>query len=173
MKHTPQYQQVLAEFTEDRAAHKGPHISQVLKSLEEVIAFAHGSGVALALENRNRYYDIPLPDELGLFLGLSDDRYYGFQFDIGHAYNQDALGTVPFNVWTERFRERLIGVHLHDVIGIQDHQVPGMGDVDFRRIAPYITDGVLCTLEIGPDASLEEIAAGLEVLVDTGCIKKI
>jgi len=173
LKNTPQYQEILTAFIHDREVHKAPHLDQVQKSLEEVTAFAQGSGVALALENRNRYYDIPLPDELGLFLGLSNDRYYGFQFDIGHAYNQDALGTVPFNVWMDRFQERLIGVHLHDVIGIQDHQVPGMGDVDFRRIAPYITDGVLCTLEIGPDASLEEIAAGLEVLVDTGCIKKI
>jgi HAD superfamily hydrolase (TIGR01549 family) len=173
LKHTPQYQQVLAEFTDDREAHKAPHISQVLKSLEEVIGFAHGSGVALALENRNRYFDIPLPDELELFLALSGGRYYGFQFDIGHAYNQDALGTVPFHVWMERFQERLIGVHLHDVAGIQDHRVPGTGDLDFHRIAPIITDGVLCTLEIGPDASLDEIARGLELLVETGCIKKI
>jgi len=173
LKNTPQYQDILTAFIQDREEHKGAYIEQVLKSLEEVSAFAQGSGVALALENRNRYYDIPLPDELELFMGLSSDRYYGFQFDIGHAYNQDALGTVPFNVWMELFQERLIGVHLHDVVGIQDHQVPGMGDVDFSKIAPYITDGVLCTLEIRPDASLEEIATGLEVLVDAGCIKKI
>ena len=173
LKNTPQYQEILTAFIQDREVHKAPHLDQVQKSLEEVTAFAQGSGVALALENRNRYFDIPLPDELDLFLGLSDDRHYGFQFDIGHAYNQDALGTVPFNVWMDRFQERLIGVHLHDVIGIQDHQVPGMGDVDFRMIAPYITDSVLCTLEIKPDASLEEIAAGLEVLVEAGCIKKI
>ena len=170
---TDQYQQVRSNFIANREMHKAPHVKQVLKSLEEVLTFSQGSGVALALENRNRYYDIPLPDEVELFLGLSDDRRYGFQFDIGHAYNQDALGMVPFEEWMERFQERLIGIHLHDVIGIQDHQVPGTGNVDFRSIAPYITDGVPCTLEIRPDATLEQIATGLEFLVETGCIKKI
>jgi hypothetical protein len=61
----------------------------------------------------------------------------------------------------------------HDVKGIQDHQVPGTGDVDFRKITPYLTDGILCTLEIGPEASLAQIARGLEVLVEPGCIKKL
>lgn len=173
LSRTVKYQEFQTAFAAERERYKAPHIEQVLKSLEEVIAFSEGSGVALALENRNRYYDIPLPDELDLFLGLSDDRYYGFQFDIGHAYNQDTLGMVPFGEWMGRFQARLIGVHLHDVKGIQDHQVPGKGDVNFSSIAPYLTDGVLCTLEIRPDASLEEISSGLEVLVKTGCIHQV
>jgi hypothetical protein len=75
--------------------------------------------------------------------------------------------------WLERFSDRMIGVHLHDVCGIIDHQVPGMGEVDFNRIAPYIPIQALRTLEIGPQASLEQISAGLEILADCGCIEKI
>jgi hypothetical protein len=48
-----------------------------------------------------------------------------------------------------------------------------MGEVDFNRIAPYIPIQAQRTLEIGPQASLEQISAGLKILVSSGCIEKM
>ncbi len=173
LQNTPEYSEMSEEFISDRSAHCQPHIQAVTKSLQEIITYADGSSVALALENRNRFFDIPLPDELDLFLSLCREPWFGFQFDVGHAHNLDRLGLVNQVVWIERFKSRMIGVHLHDVKGLRDHCVPGTGDVDFTRVASWIPQHALRTLEITPDASLLDIAAGLEVLHGSGCIIRI
>jgi HAD superfamily hydrolase (TIGR01509 family) len=173
LRGTPEYKALAAELRAHRAQFAPAHVEQVLKSLSEVIAFAKGSGVAVGLENRYRYYHLPLPDEMQLFLDLCRESWYGFQYDVGHAHTLDALGLVEHRAWLERFGERMVGAHLHDVKGILDHQAPGTGDVDFRWIAPYLPAEAFKTLEVGPQASLAELAAGLEVLAASGCIRKL
>lgn len=170
---TAEYLQVKQDYIASRNQHKQPHIAQVMRSLEAVIPFAAGSGVAIALENRNRYHDLPLPDEMETFLALCTEPWFGFQYDAGHAHNLEALGMVGKGEWLRRFHTRLIGMHLHDVKGLQDHLAPGMGEVDYSSLAPYLGDGVLRTLEVSPDCTIEQLAHGLEVLVSHGCIKKV
>jgi len=170
---TPEYIQIQQDYIADRDQHKQPHLNQVLRSLEEMINFAKGSGIFIGLENRNRYHDLPLPDEMETFLQLCDEPWFGFQYDAGHAHNLKALGMVGEGEWLRRFHHRLIGMHLHDVDGLQDHLAPGMGEVDYSSLAPYLGDGILRTLEVSPDCTLEQIAHGLEVLVDHGCVKKV
>lgn len=170
---TPEFCQTQQAYIADRNQNKQPHLQQVMRSLEEVIAFARGSSVAIALENRNRYHDLPLPDEMETFLGLCDEPWFGFQYDMGHAHNLEVLGMVGENEWLRRFHHRLIGIHLHDVRGLRDHLSPGMGEVDFSSVSSCLTDGILRTLEVTPDCTAEEIAHGLEVLVKHGCVRKI
>ena len=170
---TPEYIQIQQDYIADRDQHKQPHLNQVLRSLEEMINFAKGSGIFIGLENRNRYHDLPLPDEMETFLQLCDEPWFGFQYDAGHAHNLEALGMVGKGEWLRRFHHRLIGMHLHDVDGLQDHLAPGMGEVDYSSLAPYLGDGILRTLEVSPDCTIEQIAHGLEVLVDHGCVKKV
>lgn len=170
---TPEYIQIQQDYIADRDQHKQPHLNQVLRSLEEMINFAKGSGIFIGLENRNRYHDLPLPDEMETFLQLCDEPWFGFQYDAGHDHNLEALGMVGKGEWLRRFHHRLIGMHLHDVDGLQDHLAPGMGEVDYSSLAPYLGDGILRTLEVSPDCTIEQIAHGLEVLVDHGCVKKV
>jgi len=170
---TPEYIQIQQDYIADRDQHKQPHLNQVLHSLEEMIAFARGSGISIGLENRNRYHDLPLPDEMETFLELCPEPWFGFQYDAGHAHNLEALGMVGEGEWLRRFHHRLIGMHLHDVKGLQDHLAPGMGEVNYSSLAPYLGDGVLRTLEVSPDCTIEQIAHGLEVLVDHGCVEKV
>ncbi len=174
LKETPAYQQLMSETIADRKLYVEPHLEQVTKSMQELIKFTRGSGVALGLENRYRYYDIPLPDEMALFLDLCHEDWYGFQYDTGHAFALDSLGLVKHSEWLERFSERMIGVHLQDVKdGIIDHQVPGEGDLNFRWISTFIPVQAQKTLEIGPQASLAQIAKGLQYLTEQKCIEKI
>jgi len=170
---TAEFSQLQQDYIADRNQNALPHFERVIRSLEEVISFARGSGLAIALENRNRYHDLPLPDEMETLLGLCDEPWFGFQYDAGHAHNLEALGMVGKGEWLRRFHQRLIGAHLHDVKGLQDHLSPGMGEVDFSSLAPYMTDGVLRTLEVSPDCTTAQITRGLEILVDHGCIKKV
>ncbi len=172
-RNSPQFTQLLNEARAERLRYVQPNLERVMRSMEEVIRFAKGSGVALGLENRYHFHDIPIPDELELLLSLCDEDWLGFQYDVGHAHTLDALGFVRHFEWLERFSSRMIGVHLHDVIGITDHQAPGKGDVDFTALAPFIPASAQRTLEIGPQASLEELSRGLAILVEKGCIQKL
>jgi sugar phosphate isomerase/epimerase len=70
----------------------------------------------------------------------------------------------------ERFGKRITGVHLHDVKGITDHQVPGKGEVDFSKIAAVLPPYCYRTLEVDRSFSDVDIAAGLKVLAESGCI---
>jgi sugar phosphate isomerase/epimerase len=67
----------------------------------------------------------------------------------------------------------MVGVHFHDVVGVTDHQIPGYGNVDFKKIAPFIPEGVSKTLEISPHFNLAQIAEGLEVLTESGNISRL
>jgi len=170
---TPEFKLIRDEVSADRNSRASAHFEQVIKSLEEIIRFSKSSGISLGLENRYRYYDIPLPDEMAQLLTLCDEDWFGFQYDVGHAQALDALGQVPHLEWLDRFANRMIGVHLHDVIGITDHQVPGKGEVNFAAIAPYLSDTVQITLEINPNATLSDLSEGLVFLEKTGCIESV
>ncbi len=173
LRGSDEYQALLKDLVDHRASLAAPHLEKVVKSLEETIAFARGSGVAVGLENRYRYYDIPLADEMEILLALCDEDWFGFQYDVGHAQALDVLGLASHQEWLERFSGRMIGAHLHDVIGTSDHQAPGVGEIDFCKIAPYLPETALITLEVGPQASLKELSRGLEILAESGCVKRI
>jgi hypothetical protein len=59
------------------------------------------------------------------------------------------------------------------VDGLTDHQVPGLGHVDFKTLARYLPENCIKTLEIGSSATLAQIANGLEVLQNIGIINKL
>jgi sugar phosphate isomerase/epimerase len=150
-----------------------PCIAAVKKSLFELLAYAGNSGICLGLENRYHFFDLPSPDEMALFLDLADSDQLGFIYDTGHAHAMDRLGFYPHNEWLQRFSDRIIGTHLHDAIGIQDHLAPGLGEINFITVANSLPNNAFRTLEIKSLHSIEEVRKGLVHLVDTGCIHPV
>jgi hypothetical protein len=43
----------------------------------------------------------------------------------------------------------MVGIHLHDVTGISDHQTPGKGNVNWEMVARYLPPGIVKVCEIG------------------------
>jgi sugar phosphate isomerase/epimerase len=161
------------ELIADRKMYASAHLESVLRSMKEIIEYARPAGISIGLENRYRYYDIPILEELEPLLNLCSEEWYGFQYDIGHAQTLDRLGLCNHEEWLLRYANRMVGVHIHDVKGIVDHQKPGTGDVDFEMVARYLSHQVYRTLEVSPDLSTEDIAAALETLVRVGCIHRL
>jgi hypothetical protein len=62
---------------------------------------------------------------------------------------------------------------LHDVIGITDHYAPGLGEIDFTRIASFLPDNSFRTFEMLPSNTLAQVKHSLYLLVEAGCIKYI
>ena len=170
LRNTTEYNILKDEMIADRAMRAPAHLDSVLKSLEDIVAYTRGTGVAIGLENRYRYYDIPILDEMEQLLSVCDENWYGFQYDSGHAYTLGALGLCDHEEWLRRFGKRMIGAHLHDVKGITDHQAPGSGDMDFKMISTYLPANACLTIEVGAHLNIDEIVEGLEVLVKSGCI---
>jgi sugar phosphate isomerase/epimerase len=94
----------------------------------------------------------------------------GFVLDVGHAYTLDRLGFYPFQEWLERFSARIIGTHLHDVVGLADHFAPGLGEIDFDLVARYLPRKANRTCEFQAYNHFEQVKVGLKYLLDHHCI---
>lgn len=173
LKNTPEYETLKIEMIAHRSKLARPHLDQVLKSISEIIEYARPTGLCIGLENRYRYYDIPIIEEMEELMNLCDESWFGFQYDSGHAQTLGALGICEHEEWLKRFGKRIIGAHLHDVQGIMDHLQPGVGDVNFKMIARYLPVTAYRTLEVAPELTLDEIRQGLEVLADAGCVARL
>ena len=173
LKGTQEYEVVRNDLIAHRNLHAPAHFDQVQKSLVEIVNFARPTGIEVGLENRYHYYDIPLLEEMQVLLDICDEDWWGFQYDCGHAQTLDALGLCNHKDWLLRYSRRMIGCHLHDVRGIRDHQMPGVGEVDFRMIAAYLPDTALRTLEVSPRLSIFQLKQGMETLCQAGCVQSI
>jgi len=117
--------------------------------------------------------EFPSPDELEILLNLAGPDRIGFIYDVGHAQTLDHLGFYPHEEWLKRFSSRIVGTHLHDVIGITDHLASGLGEVDFDMIAPYLPEDAFRTCEFQTFNTPEQVKASLKFLVEHGCIKSL
>jgi sugar phosphate isomerase/epimerase len=151
-----------------RAAQARTNMRSVRRSLIELAEYAAGKGVSLGLENRFHYSEIPLPDELEELLSLGLGDTVGYWHDIGHAQVLEHLGFGTHEEWLRRFSTRMIGVHLHDVMGVTDHLAAGLGHVDWEMVASYLPADALRTCEFQPFNSPKQVAAGLQWLAGKG-----
>jgi sugar phosphate isomerase/epimerase len=169
-KSTVEYLALKDELQRTRARQTEPRLDAVRKSLIDLLNYARRVNIRLGLENRYHFTDIPLPDEMEMLLGLASPDQLGFIYDIGHAQALDQLGFYPHQEWLDRFSTRIIGVHLHDVIGVEDHRAPGSGEIDFGKIAAFLPKDAFRTLELHPKNTPDQIRTGLEYLFEHHCI---
>ena len=168
----PEYAQAKERLVTARAAQAKVNMRSVRRSLIELAEYAARMGVRLGLENRFHYPEIPLPDELDDLLDLGCGEVVGYWHDVGHAQVLQHLGFCTHEEWLRRFagpQGRVIGVHLHDVVGLTDHLAAGLGQVDWDMAARYLPASALRTCEFQSFNSPQEVAAGVKWLVEKGC----
>jgi sugar phosphate isomerase/epimerase len=154
---------LIDETVRERASLAAPYLEQARRSLAELVEHAEPRGVALGLECRLGYHEIPSPREARELLAPYPTSVAGYWHDVGHAEVQHRLGLTVLDAWFEEAGDRLIGVHIHDVRGLTDHRAPGKGDVDFRRLAPRLPATALRTFEIDQHEPDEDVRAALEL----------
>jgi sugar phosphate isomerase/epimerase len=167
-----EFLEIRNELIETRPTLIGPRLEAVIKSLKELLQYAARFGVMIGLENRYHFMDIPSPDEMGVLLDQAGSDQLGFVYDVGHAEAMHRLGFFPHQSWLDRYAERIIGVHIHDLIGVTDHYAPGCGEIDFSRVAAFLPESAFRTCELRTSVTAEQVAAGLELLAQKGCIKE-
>ena len=143
-----EYEEIKKQCIKERSSKAKDHLQAAEESLGILTDCAVQKGVMLGLENRVNYHEIPLLEEMEYFLTAFEGKPIGYWHDVGHAEVQDRLGFCSHNEWLSRVGSRMIGVHLHDVRGIDDHYAPGIGDLDWDLILRNIPKGAIRVCEI-------------------------
>lgn len=151
-----------------RQALASEYLPQARRSLAELAEAASRSAIALGLENRLHYHEIPRWDEVPRLIEDYPANLVGYWHDVGHAEVQHRLGLIDRHLWLDTNGPRTIGSHLHDVQGIVDHRAPGEGDVAWEYIARGLPTDALRTWEINQHAPSELLAPALDLLIDRG-----
>lgn len=158
------------QAVEQRSAHAPAHLDAARRSLEVLADEAEKRGLRLGLENRDSYYQMPTLDEMQILLSDVDPAVAGYWHDVGHAQILDRLGFIPHRAWLDAFRDRLVGIHFHDALGVRDHLVCGLGEADWSMIKGYLTPATLRTCEFDWYFEGEHLWQGVEFLEGAGCL---
>lgn len=149
------------KIVRERHAKKNGYLDSLILSLSDLIPYALKRGVAIGLENRYYYREIPLPEELEVIFREFPDMTLGYWHDAGHAEVFERLGLVRHEDLLRKFSNRLLGVHLHDIIGpMGDHKAPGCGTLDFRILKPYMKQSTIKVIEVHQPATADELRRG-------------
>lgn len=169
-ENSPEYRALWERLVERRANLREPNFQATIKSLQEIVDYASARGIAIGLENRFYYQEIPDYEEMGILLNQYPSSQVGYWHDTGHAEVLENLDFTPHRAWLEAYAQRMVGIHFHDVMGVKDHRVAGEGEIDFSAIARYLPREALRVCEFGHDYTSEEIARGREHLRQAGCL---
>lgn len=164
---SPTFDRDLADLRRERRQAAPACLDRVVASLEEVLRRA--GEFPLGLETRYVYCQLPLPDELEQIRAAVGRDCLGYWHDVGHARIQQLFGGVPEMSWLDRFADRLLGVHLHDMVGTRDHKPPGQGELDLRGVADRVA-GLDClrVVEVAGGFTAPDLVAGRKHLESLG-----
>jgi sugar phosphate isomerase/epimerase len=153
-----------------RREQQGPYLEAARRSLAELAEEASRQGVALGLENRYHYHEIPQVEEALDLLAPYPPDLVGYWHDVGHAEVLHRLGLIDRERWLRELGPRTTGSHLHDVEGLGDHRAPGRGDVQWDYIARGLPPAALRVFEIDQRQPEEATAAAIAYLRQRGVV---
>ncbi len=146
---TKEYRLVKERLVHQRLSLAHSHVDTAKKSLQELSKYGRQKGIMLGLETRFHFNEIPNIDEMAELLDEVSEHLAGYWHDVGHAEVQQQLGFSLHEEWLSRFRDRMVGIHLHDIRGISDHYAPGNGNMNWEMIANYLPRSTVRVCEIG------------------------
>jgi sugar phosphate isomerase/epimerase len=146
---TKEYSQAKEELVDQRVSQAPPYLNAAKKSLQELREYSRQKGITLGLETRYHLNEIPNIDEMAELLNDASESLVGYWHDVGHAEVQQQLGFGLHENWLSRFKDRMVGIHLHDIFGISDHYAPGKGNMNWEMVAKYLPTGIVKVCEIG------------------------
>jgi len=167
---TKEYTQVKEQLIYQRVSKAPPYLEAAKKSLEELSKHSQKQNMMLGLETRFYFYEMPDIDEMAEFLSEAEGRLIGYWHDVGHAEVNQRLGFTSHEDWLLRFSHKIIGVHLHDVLGISDHRPPDKGNVDWKMVGKYLARQAIKVCEIAEWNEEEDIQGVVGFLQGKGLL---
>jgi len=148
-----------------REKEKEKYLRNVITALEEILLYAEEKKVKVALETRFHFHEIPSLEEFGVIFNKLPSPYLGYWHDVGHAEVLFRLGFVDDRLaYLKLYRDKLFGMHLHDVKGILDHRPPGSGEINFSIFREFLNNRISAIMEIAPQFPLSDIKDSVDYL---------
>jgi sugar phosphate isomerase/epimerase len=146
---TIEYRQAKEKLIHERRSLARSYVDAAGESLQELGRYGGQKGIMLGLETRFHLNEIPNMAEMAELLDEVSEGVVGYWHDVGHAEVQQQLEFSLHEEWLLRLKDRMVGIHLHDIRGISDHHAPGQGSMNWEMIASYLTQGTIRVCEIG------------------------
>lgn len=140
------------------------HLDAALFSLEKLNREAERLGVLIGIENRYHFHEIPDLREIGIILSEFEGGSVYYWHDAGHAAVQENLGLCRQKDLLEAYSEKLIGIHLHDAKGLEDHLAPGQGEMNYEEIRPFMKPDLIKILEVYPNVQRKALVEGIQYI---------
>jgi sugar phosphate isomerase/epimerase len=145
---------------------KSRHISRLLSSLDHLTTIAEEHGVLLGLENRYHYHELPGFDDFSVIFDTFKGAPLGYWHDTGHAHANESLKLIPKNALLHQYADQLIGVHLHDAVGLDDHIPPGSGEINYSILKSCLKKTTIKVIELKPGISNTEVLKGIQYVAE-------
>jgi len=162
-----EFAQVKKTAISDRQNKNQPYFDNALKSLDELVPYSARSGISLGVENRFYYREIPSLKELGIILNKFRGSSIFYWHDVGHALIMEKLGFVEPDGYLKSYAQAMLGIHLHNVLGLTDHQVPQRGEFDFAKLKPVLQNKTLKVIEAHHPATSQDLKEAKAFLEET------
>ncbi len=145
------------EYIKERASKARGYFLNALRSIDELSRYADKKRIRLGIETRFYYREIPSFEEIGTVLDEFKGATVGYWHDTGHAQLLEDLGFAGHKDFLDRYSDRMIGIHLHDIKDCQDHLCPGYGKINFAFIKRYLRKDMLKVIEAHYPASAADL----------------
>ncbi|TCL68572.1 sugar phosphate isomerase/epimerase [Hydrogenispora ethanolica] len=166
LKDTPEYRRLFQEMKDYRERERPAYIRRIKESLSEICAYIAKKNyrVSLGIENRSMCHQIPDFEEARYLLDELRGLPVYFWYDIGHGLAMEALGIYDSLSEARKLQERILGVHIHDTVGVEDHWTPYIHSDRLDDFIEIIRAAPIKVLELGAKNPADEIRRGVAVL---------
>jgi sugar phosphate isomerase/epimerase len=148
----------------ERQEKKDKHFQQALRSLDELNKHAEIRQIKIGVETRFYFREIPSLDEtISIFEKFAGSQLY-YWHDTGHGQVIEELGFAKHIDYLNNLSQYLLGLHLHDIKGCQDHMPPGTGDFDFSILRPFLKERLIKVIEAHRPATGKQVIDSREFL---------
>jgi sugar phosphate isomerase/epimerase len=162
--HSGEAQKFIGRKLKERDHLKSKHLNSLLFSLDRLINVADEQNLMLGIENRYHYHELPGLEDFEILFTEFAGSPLGYWHDTGHAHANEILTIIPPEALLKTYSDHLIGVHLHDAVGLEDHLAPGTGTIDFKNLKPFIKKNTLLVIELKPGTPDLVVSQGIRYI---------
>jgi len=155
------------DMAAERAGYQAQFFENMLRSLDEINKYAVQRNIKIGVETRYYFREIPTLDETGVILDKFKGSNLYYWHDTGHAQLMENLGFNKHSDFLDKYADRMLGIHLHDILGCRDHKAPGTGELDFSFISPYLKKDTIKVIEAHAPSTAEDLVNSVKLLEKT------